>query len=112
MRCLRFSVRPLTLGSVLSHVAAGGRQRSDVTAVLCLPSLSVADHVLHAAVCCVCDAQPGGIHPLLPERSAGQLAGGLSTGETSRISEMQSEPTRCHVVCPPIELSTNAGACD
>lgn len=45
--------------------------------------LSVADHILHAAVRSVCDAKPGGLHPLLPERSAGQLPGRLSTGETN-----------------------------
>ncbi len=54
---------------------------------LCCPffffSFSVTDHVLHAAVSCVCDAQPGGLHPLLPERSAGQLSGRLSAGETN-----------------------------
>lgn len=98
LRCLS------TLDSVLSHVAVGGRQRSDVTLVLFLPPpLSVADHILHAAVCRVCDAQPGGIHPLLPERSAGQLAGRLSTGETSGTS---ATPPHCPVVCPLIELST------
>lgn len=99
LRCLT------TLDSVLSHVAVGGRQRSDVTLVLFLPPppLSVADHILHAAVCRVCDAQPGGIHPLLPERSAGQLAGRLSTGETSGTS---ATPPHCPVVCPLIELST------
>lgn len=106
--CARCSIIPRclsTLDSVLSHVAVGGRQRSDVTLVLFLPSLSVADHVLHAAVCRVCDAQPGGIHPLLPERSAGQLAGRLSTGETSGTSAPPT-PTPCPVVCPLIELST------
>lgn len=111
VRCLCFSVcargsiilRCLsTLDSVLSHVAVGGRQRSDVTLVLFPPPPSVADHILHAAVCRVCDAQPGGIHPLLPERSAGQLSGRLSTGE---ISGTSATP-HCPVVCPLIELST------
>lgn len=41
------------------------------------------DHILHAAVSSLCDAQPGGLHPLLPECSAGQLTGGLSAGETT-----------------------------
>lgn len=50
---------------------------------LSLSSSSVTDHILHAAVSRVCDAQPGGLHPLLPERSAGQLSGRLSAGETN-----------------------------
>lgn len=71
----------------LSHVAVD----ADVI-ILFLPSLSVTDHVLHAAVCGVCDAEPGGIHPFLPERPAGQLAGRLSTGETCRTSASSPPP--------------------
>lgn len=50
-----------------------------------LTSFSVTDHILHAAVSSLCDAQPGRLHPLLSERSAGQLAGRLSAGETTWI---------------------------
>lgn len=50
------------------------------------PCLSITDHILYAAVSCVCDAQPGRFHSLLPERSAGQLPGRLSTGETKWTS--------------------------
>lgn len=48
--------------------------------------LSITDHILYAAVSCVCDAQPGRFHSLLPERSTGQLPGRLSTGETKWTS--------------------------
>lgn len=59
-------------------------------------SFPVTDHVLHATVSCVCDAQPGGLHPLLPERSAGQLSGGLSAGETNW--------TLTHALCSSISV--------
>lgn len=46
------------------------------------PVFLATDHIFHAAVCSLRDAQPGRLHPLLPERSARQLSGGLSAGET------------------------------
>lgn len=58
---------------------------------------SVTDHFLHAAVSSVCNAQPGRLHPLLPECSAGQLSGRLSTGETKWTSTTQGHQTDlCH----------------
>lgn len=56
-------------------------------------SSSVTDHLLHAAVGRVRDAQPGGLHPLLPERSAGQLPGRLSAGETNPDLNPPHRPT-------------------
>lgn len=63
----------------------GKQQHFDIVlsfSLLPLPS-SLTDHFLHAAVSSVCDAQPGRLHPLLPKRSAGQLSGRLSAGETN-----------------------------
>lgn len=70
---------------------------------------SVTDHFLHAAVSSVCDAQPGRLHPLLPECPAGQLSGRLSTGETNWTSTTQGHQThsRNHdkVLHPEIKMS-------
>lgn len=49
---------------------------------VCSVSVST-DHFLHAVVCCVCDAEPRWSHPVLSERPAGQLSGGLPAGETT-----------------------------
>lgn len=42
---------------------------------------SLPDYLLHAALRSVCDAQPGRLHPLLPERPARQLPRRLPVGE-------------------------------
>ncbi|KAF5904408.1 Chemotaxis response regulator protein-glutamate methylesterase 1, partial [Clarias magur] len=55
--------------------AAVGSDRSRVMEETALSG----DHVLHVAVCSLRDAEPGGRHLVVSERSARQLAGGLST---------------------------------
>lgn len=76
---------PLVLKLLSNTISQIRKVDCNVLTPCCLffPCLSVADHILHAAVRGVCDAKPGGLHPLLPERSAGQLPGRLSTGETN-----------------------------
>lgn len=91
----------------VSWTTVNGLQHFDM--MLSFFSPSVTDHILHAAVSSVCNAQPGGLHPLLPECSAGQLPGRLSTGETNWTSTTQGHQTNScshdNVLHPEIKMS-------
>lgn len=56
-------------------------------AQLSAPLLPAADHLLHAAVGAGRHAEPGRVHPVLPERAAGEVPGGLREGEAGQGGE-------------------------